>query len=149
MVDDRGKCRYVEITIPAENKLRLRSVYIAVVVSCLPSFRVLLNTRSDRSGSAYNRRNIFSSHSRSRCSSKHSWRLKQIRHGSTSFGSGGHGRNDSLPTKHHAGAEGARPFAADSEAGESTREDGSKEYILPKLPRNGVHVRRDVTVDYT
>ena len=129
----------------------------AVVVSCLPSFRVLLNTRTSRSSSAYNRRNNSASRSRSRCSSGHGWRLKPLRrgaaaggHGTTSFGGGGHGvGRDSLRAEHFAGAERVEPYNTDTEAGEITREDGSREYILPKLPKDGVHVRRDVMVDFS
>jgi len=126
--------------------LPLTDLETAVVVSCLPSFRVW--TRASRSASAYNRRNVSTSRSRSHCSSKRAWRLKPIKHGATSFGSGGHGGGGPLPTEHYAGAERVDPFAGDHEAEESAREDGSKEYILPKMPREGVHVRSDVMVDF-
>ena len=121
---------------------------IAVVVSCLPSFRVLLNTRSSRSVSAFTRRNPSSG--RSRCSNK-SWRLKPLKHGETSFEAGGHGGNNPQRTAHYAGAEHVTPEDEDAfvEAGQTTRADGSKEYILPKIPRPGVHVRKDVMVDFS
>ena len=144
---------------PLGNHLHVTST--AVVVSCLPSFRVLLNTRTSRSNSAYNRRNNSGSRSRSRCSSGHGWRLKYLRRSTPadgratiSLGSNGGrsgGCNSSLPTEHFAGAERVDPYDTDAEAGERIREDGSKEYILPKLhvPKDSVHVRRDVVVDFS
>ena len=121
---------------------------LAVVVSCLPSFRILLNTRASRAASAFTRRNPSSG--RSRCSNK-SWRLKQLKHGATSFEAGGHGGGKSQPTAHFAGAERVTPdeedFLFDTRG--AGRVNGSKEYILPRLPKEGVHVRRDVMVDFS
>ena len=51
----------------------------------------------------------------------------------------------------YAGAGRVDPFDDDPfiETGEGTRSDGSKEYILPKLPPDSVHVRKDVRVDFS
>lgn len=73
--------------------------------------------------------------------------MKKVKHGSTSFGTGGHGGGDSLPTQHFAGAERTDPFRANPEAGHRfSRAGSSKEYILPK-PKGGIHVREDVMVE--
>ena len=46
-------------------------------------------------------------------------------------------------------AERGNPYDEDPfvETGEATRAEGSKEYILPKLPADSVHVRKEVRVD--
>lgn len=68
----------------------------------------------------------------------------------TSFEAGGHGGNNSQPTKHYAGAQRVSPYEDPFiETGETTRGEGSKEYILPKLPTGSVRVTRDVRVDYS
>ena len=122
---------------------------LAVVVSCLPSFRVLLNTRSSRSGSAYNLRKNYASRTRFGSSSKHAWRLKPVIPGITSFGGSIHCHDGALPTEHFAGAERVDQSDTDTEAGQRVREDGSKEYILPKAPKDGVHVRRDIILNFS
>ena len=72
-------------------------------------------------------------------------------HGATTFEAGSHGGGKSQPTKHFAGAERVSPYEEDPflETGDTTRADNSKEYILPKLPTHGVHVRKDVRVDFS
>ena len=67
----------------------------------------------------------------------------------TSSEANGHAGSNAQPAKHPAGTERDIPYDEDPfvEAGETTRADGSKEYILPKLPTDSVHVRKDVRVD--
>lgn len=76
--------------------------------------------------------------------------MKPLKHGATSFEAGGHGGSNSRPTAHYADAARVSPDDEDPFAGtgETVRDDGSKEYILPKVPKEGVHVRRDVMVDF-
>lgn len=72
-------------------------------------------------------------------------------HGATSFEAGGHGGSNSERTQHYAGAERVTPDEEDpfTDTDGMIRGNGSKEYILPKLPKEGVYVRRDVMVDFS
>ena len=76
--------------------------------------------------------------------------MKPLKHGATSFEAGGHGGSNSRATSHYADATLVSPDDEDPfvETGETTRADGSKEYILPKVPKEAVHVRKGVRVDF-
>ena len=72
-----------------------------------------------------------------------------MKHGMTSSEANGHAGINSQSAKRLAGVERGTPYDEDPfvETGETTRAEGSKEYILPKIPADSVHVRKDVRVD--